>query len=478
MQQKAAKREALSDLVEAGQDTGSVAQRNRELRLAQIIHAAQQTFQEDGYAAFATRGVAGRVGITLGNLQYYFRTKEELLRAALQAYVLQTVNDYTAIAKQPGVSAARRCSALVERIFFDITDTDLPKFLFEVWAFSQQEPYAAELVDDLYAEQRNAFAKLLTEIHPTLTHEDSLARASVIVAQTAGMMIFAYNGGDSDKDYAECVRVTRQSVKMIVDLSPQALENDETLRSLPSLKSLDTNRAHGGIFNSDKYGQGLFELDVRQTGQDTPYYRPTVQGKRRKVKINEIVSTAANLLAAEGYANFTLARVARELGIPQSALRNYFPTLDDLLRSTTSALMKVYLERYADMGKPSGKPALERLCEIVVDAFEEACDSRVCRFLFEIVALAQHSDVALELTRTLYSAYRANYVDLVRELDASATARECHARATLIVAQTEGATTLVFGAGKQPPDVDRIFELMKAVTIRVAQGNVSAKSST
>jgi AcrR family transcriptional regulator len=53
--------------------------------MTQIILAARQTFQEDGYAGSATRRVAGRVGITLGNLQYYFRTKEELLRAALQA---------------------------------------------------------------------------------------------------------------------------------------------------------------------------------------------------------------------------------------------------------------------------------------------------------------------------------------------------------------------------------------------------------
>ncbi|TCW83911.1 TetR/AcrR family transcriptional regulator [Burkholderia sp. SRS-46] len=478
MQQKAVRRAAVSDLAEARSATGSTAQGNRERRLAQIILAAQQTFREDGYAAFAARSVAARVGITLGNLQYYFRTKGELLSAALMAYVSQKINDYTTIANQPGMSAQRRCSALVERIFFDINETDLPKFLFEIWAFAQQEPYAAELVDDMYTEHRSTFAKLLSEIHPTLTHEECLARASVIVVQMAGIMIFAYNGEDSDKDYADCVRVTKQSVKMIVDLSPEVLENDVTLRGLPNLETHGTNSAHGAIFNSDKDGQDLFELSARQTGQDSPYYRPTVQGKRRKVKINEIVSTAANLLATEGYVNFTLAGVARELGIPESALRNYFPTHDDLLRSTTSALMNVYQDRYAEMGKPSDKPALERLCEITVDAFEEARDSRVCRFLFEILALAQHSDITLELTKTLYSAYRALYVDLVRELDASATARECHARATLIAAQTEGAPILFFGSKKQPLEANRIFELMKAVTIRVAQGNVGTKRAT
>ncbi len=479
VQQKAVKRKASGNLAVARPDTGSASQRNRELRLAQIILAAQETFREDGYAAFATRSVAGRVGITLGNLQYYFRTKEELLRAALQAYVDQIVNDYTAIANQSGMSATRRCSALVERIFSDINETDLPKFLFEIWAFAQHESYAAVLVDDMYGEYRSNFAKLLSEIHPTLTHGECLARASVIVAQTAGMMIFAYTGGDEDKDYAEFVRVTKRSVKMMVDLLPQMLENEATLRGLPDLKTYGTNAAHGSIFDSDKHAQQeLFELNLRQTGQDKLYYRPTVQVKRREVKINEIVSSAANLLATEGYANFTLARVARELGIPPSALQNYFPTHDDLLRSTTSALMKAYSDRYTDMGKPRGKPALERLCEIMVDAFREAGNARACRFSFEIYALAQHSDITLELTRTLYSAYRANYVDLVRELDTSATARECHARATLIAAQIEGAMTLMFGAKKQPPDTDRIFELMKAITIRVAHGNVATKSTT
>lgn len=48
---------------------------------------------------------------------------------------------------------------------------------------------------------------------------------------------------------------------------------------------------------------------------------------------------------------------------------------------------------------------------------------------------------------------------LVGEIDASATARECLARATLIAAQMEGAATLMFGAQKQAPEVVRVFEL-------------------
>lgn len=324
-------------------------------RVLIVTAQAHPTFQEDGYAGFATRRVAARVGITLGNLQYYFLTKEELLRAALQAYKHEIVSDYMTIANQPGVNAVRRCSALVERIFHDITATDLPKFLFEIWASSQREPYTTALVDDMYATFRGIFVKLLSEIHPTLTGEECQVRASVLVAQTSGMMIFASHGGDPEKDHAEFVRMTKRAVKMIVGLSAQTLESDGPPHSSRNRRAGTKGSVHIGVFGSEEHLQhGRFELSVRQTGQDLPYYRPTLQARRREVKINEIVSTAASLLATEGYANFTQARVARELGILPSALQNYFPTHNDLLRSTIGALGKVYLDRYAEMGSRTG----------------------------------------------------------------------------------------------------------------------------
>ncbi len=478
MQGKAQEQGTLHEPEEARPDTEPIARGNRELRLAQIILAAQQAFQEDGYAGFGTRRVAGSVGITLGNLQYYFRTKEELLRAALETYVRQIIKDHTAIANQAGVGPTRRYSELIDRVFHDINETDMPKFLIELWAFAQHEAYAAELVEEMHSEYRSAFAKIISEIHPTLTNEQWLVRASILVVQMAGLVIANHFGKESDKDFAEFVRVTRRIMKMIIGLSQQELEGSAIFHNSSRHEAHGKSSVHTGVFGSEEHiKHGLFELSVRKTGQDVPYSRPTVQGKRREVKINEIVSSAANLLAVEGYANFTLARVARELGIPPSALKNYFPTHDDLLRSTVGALMNAYLERYADMGKPTGKPAMERLREIVNDGFEEARDPRICKFEFELLALAQHSDITLNLMRRLYTAYRAIFVDLVREIDTSATARECHARARLIAAQMEGAVILMFGSRKQPPDVDHVFDLMRVITIRIAHGNIAAKEA-
>jgi AcrR family transcriptional regulator len=445
--------------------------RNREQRIREIIGTARQVFQEDGYAGFAIRRVADRMGITHGNLQYYFRTTEELLRTALPAYMSQVMEDYTAIANRPGMGAAQRCTALINRIFQNINETDLPKFMVEIWAFASHEAYVAELLSDMQMRFRGIFAKLLSELDPTLTSEECLVRSAVIVAQMDGMTIFASHGNYPGRDYVELVRVAKRTVKMVVSASTQMLESEVPRRPRVLHGSSD---APVSVFGSRGDLQpGLLDLRVQQSAQDAFYYRPTVQGKRREIKINEIISTAANLLATEGYANFTLARVARELGILPSALQNYFPTHDDLLRSTVDAVGRAYLDRYSEIGKPSGKSALERLCEIAADVFEEVCVPAVQQLWIEMFALAQHSDITREMVGSGYAAYRVVCADLIREIDPSATARECLARATLIAALVDGATVLRFGAQNQTVNADCAFELMMEMTALIAQGRVA-----
>ncbi|RQS71966.1 TetR/AcrR family transcriptional regulator [Burkholderia sp. Bp8963] len=470
MQKRAVKQEIPDHSEEAKPGMQPASQRNRELRIREIIDAARQVLQEEGYARFATRRVADRVGITHGNLQYYFRTTEELLRTALSAYVSQVMADYTAIARRPGMGAAQRCSALISRIFQNINETDLPKFMVELWAFAWHEAYVAELVKDMQAQFRSIFVKLLSELHPTLTSEECLVRAVVIGAQVDGMTIFASHGAYPGRDYIEFVRVAKRAVKMIVSASPQMLKSEAPLRRSR------TDAQVAGLGSEGYLQSRLLDLQVSQPAQDAFYYRPTAQGKRREVKINEIVSTAANLLATEGYANFTLARVAKELGILPSALQNYFPTFDDLLRTTMGALGQVYLESFAEIGKPSDKPALERLCEIAT-LFEDSRDLAVYRLWSELWALAQHSDITREIVRNGYAAYRVVCADLIREIDSSATARECLARATLIAALVDGAFVLNFSAQNQPVSVDRVFELILAITVRVAHGQIATSDA-
>lgn len=456
-----------------------------ELRVAEIVQVARQVFEEDGYATFSARRVAARVGITLGNLQYYFRTKEELLRVTLESGMRETLERYADLINRRGENASSRYTALAERIFLDIYETRLTSFLIEAWAFGHRESYAAELMGDMYSQYLDGIAGLIKQINQAFTNEECHVRAFALAALAGGMMLFERESGESEKDNAAFARTAKRYMQKIAGLpGKQTLAgNHAELDCLDAVKKVQSGIAgtgplHAAVFGSDIYVlQGGLELAVQRKGKDAIYSRPTMQAKRREAKINEIITMAANVFASEGYANFTQTRIARELGVLPSALQHYFPTREDLFNFTVATLMNTYLDRYADMGRPSDKSPLQRLCELVEDVFEENCDPRVCRFWLEMLSVTGRSEMTRELLKRAYFAYRAIYVDLVREIDRKATARECLARATLIVTQLEGLLIFIGRGSLRLPGLEDVLKLIKVSAIDIAQGGRRPKEA-
>jgi AcrR family transcriptional regulator len=52
-----------------------------------LVQAARELFWERGYAATGLADILARAGVRGGSLYYFFKTKEELLRAVLQQYI-------------------------------------------------------------------------------------------------------------------------------------------------------------------------------------------------------------------------------------------------------------------------------------------------------------------------------------------------------------------------------------------------------
>src|SRR5437868_14308081 len=56
-----------------------------------IVRAAAESLLESGYAGTSVRSIASRAGVAIGNLQYYFPTKSELLVEAWRYLTAQSV---------------------------------------------------------------------------------------------------------------------------------------------------------------------------------------------------------------------------------------------------------------------------------------------------------------------------------------------------------------------------------------------------
>jgi AcrR family transcriptional regulator len=62
----------------------------------QIIRAAAESLLENGYAGTSVRSIASRAGVAIGNLQYYFPTKSELLIEAWRHLTDRSVDELRA----------------------------------------------------------------------------------------------------------------------------------------------------------------------------------------------------------------------------------------------------------------------------------------------------------------------------------------------------------------------------------------------
>jgi AcrR family transcriptional regulator len=152
--------------------------RRGEATRTAILGAARSVLVENGLDRFVVREIAGRAGITLGNLQYYFATREDLLEAVIRA---EFDRDLAAFCREfgdrstPSEQLDGVSHRLVENwctgggsVFAALT---LLAYHHERFARLNREIYAA-----FYAE----LAGLLRRIDPA-AHEADLAARTVLV---------------------------------------------------------------------------------------------------------------------------------------------------------------------------------------------------------------------------------------------------------------------------------------------------------
>lgn len=80
--------------------TGSLVTDGSASAREQIVRAAAESLLENGYAGTSVRAIASRAGVAIGNLQYYFPTKSELLVEAWRYLTARSVEELRAACNQ------------------------------------------------------------------------------------------------------------------------------------------------------------------------------------------------------------------------------------------------------------------------------------------------------------------------------------------------------------------------------------------
>ena len=170
--------------------SGTAIRAKGQQRVSDILQAARETLVEDGYTQFSLRNVAGRAGIHLSNLQYYFPGKDELIHGLLEFIAAGYESKYEEIFKDLSEDPHTRFEAVLRYLVSDIANPSTRRFFVQLWALLESsDAHSGVLLNELYALQINYLTDLVGRINPRLSPGKVQQRSAMISAMIEGMML-------------------------------------------------------------------------------------------------------------------------------------------------------------------------------------------------------------------------------------------------------------------------------------------------
>lgn len=159
-----------------------------EKRIKLILEAAEQLLIDSGYPNFSMRKVATKAGVSVGNLQYYFPSKDKLLEALLDK-VIQNYLD--AFEKFRGQYAPKeQFVKIIKAVIKDIKTKHTTVFFPELWSMANHEKHISKIMDNMYGKYRTLVAEVIRDINPNLSECQAQRLSIFMTASLEGHTIF------------------------------------------------------------------------------------------------------------------------------------------------------------------------------------------------------------------------------------------------------------------------------------------------
>ncbi|ACT60419.1 TetR/AcrR family transcriptional regulator [Hirschia baltica] len=159
-------------------------------RIVAILEAALHTLTEKGYSGFTMRNIAKQAGISLGNITYYYKTKEAILHDMMDAVSEAYQGALDKIITDESLTDEDKMQKVLEQLILDLGEKETTLFFPEIWALSNHDAYVAENMDRIYSRARSLIARLIEKINPNLSKKSCQLLSLFISASIEGMTPF------------------------------------------------------------------------------------------------------------------------------------------------------------------------------------------------------------------------------------------------------------------------------------------------
>lgn len=159
------------------------------------LEAALRIVISSGYAQLTMRAVAEEASVSLGTLTYHFPDKQTLIAKALEVFVDGVLTALAELARSSGLDPVAELESLI-RQHAETTLAPAPRaFDFELWAYSEHDPQARRLLEQLQRRLLETYSTLIRAACPSVDHAGAERRAALLVSMIEGMTFFFPPGG-------------------------------------------------------------------------------------------------------------------------------------------------------------------------------------------------------------------------------------------------------------------------------------------
>ena len=159
-----------------------------------ILRTALAILIDEGWHAMTLRRIANACGIKFGNLTYHYRTREDLVRALLEAVIASYEREFDAIIHQDGLSPKQQLDRYCRLVLDDIPSKKTTRLFPELWALANHDPFVHDRMHELYARARAPLDDIVAAMRPDLPPTERETLALFISFAMEGATVFAgYN---------------------------------------------------------------------------------------------------------------------------------------------------------------------------------------------------------------------------------------------------------------------------------------------
>lgn len=158
--------------------------------LEQILRAALAILIEQGHSALSLRKIAARCDLKLGNLTYYFPTKQKLIDELLEAVIssYEAAYDNGVI---PDSTAEEQLQDYIALVLDDIMTKKTTRLFPELWSLSNFDPAVQTRLEEFYQRGRAPLNALIAKLNPDLSTDEREMLGLFMSASMEGQTMFA-----------------------------------------------------------------------------------------------------------------------------------------------------------------------------------------------------------------------------------------------------------------------------------------------